>query len=545
MLEENLEIAASIDGGAVRGQAISMSGGRVGLVWTDGRGGNNGVALYYQIVDALGQIQHNVHGIQLVPDNEGFPRYEQEDAMLSPDGNGGFFASFVDLRAGVKQIRLAHVNSEGEIACSDAGAIVWDVAMDQQQQFVCPDGEGGCFVTWSGFDESFTLDVYVMRMNGQCGALWPQPVRITYDGIVDDNVRGVLSDGDGACIVCWKTGGFSQFDVMAAKVSADGTVQWNFPVCDADRNQQDAVITGDGTGGAYFAWNDNRIQENERDIYAQHILADGTVEWADNGIPVCTELEPQRLPKIAYSADNGLYVVWQDFRSGTDLDLYAQRIDMSGNLQWEASGLEICTETGDQNEVQIALNNAGGIFLTWTDGRGFYYGIYGMDLLPDGTPTREWWVPSEGGLIGDENQTQYQPAMAFLSEYQMLVAWVDWRSSGAEPLQNLYMQSVLVGYEVDAEEDIPQLPSRYALHQNYPNPFNPNTAISFELAQAGAVSLVVYDLLGREVASLLDKTITAGVHSLEWDAGSLPTGVYIYRLRAGEFSKAKKMVLLR
>ncbi len=85
----------------------------------------------------------------------------------------------------------------------------------------------------------------------------------------------------------------------------------------------------------------------------------------------------------------------------------------------------------------------------------------------------------------------------------------------------------------------------YRLDQNYPNPFNPNTIISFELQKAGFVTLKVYDILGKEVAALIDGSKEAGVHQVNFDASKLSSGVYFYRLQSGDFVETKKMMLLR
>lgn len=89
------------------------------------------------------------------------------------------------------------------------------------------------------------------------------------------------------------------------------------------------------------------------------------------------------------------------------------------------------------------------------------------------------------------------------------------------------------------------VPQEYILHQNYPNPFNPTTKISFELPKAGNVRLVVYDLLGREVASLLNDYKSAGRYSVEFNASNFASGVYLYRLEAGDFKATKKMLLVK
>jgi hypothetical protein len=88
-------------------------------------------------------------------------------------------------------------------------------------------------------------------------------------------------------------------------------------------------------------------------------------------------------------------------------------------------------------------------------------------------------------------------------------------------------------------------PARYALHQNYPNPFNPSTAIEFALPKASHVTLKIYDLLGNEVATLISEKLLAGKHQHVWEASGLASGVYLYRLQAGEFVQTKKLILLR
>ncbi len=87
--------------------------------------------------------------------------------------------------------------------------------------------------------------------------------------------------------------------------------------------------------------------------------------------------------------------------------------------------------------------------------------------------------------------------------------------------------------------------SDFRLLQNYPNPFNPSTAIRFTLPKRESVSLKVYDVLGRKVATLLNGQLPAGDHRVKFDGQNLPSGVYFYRLRAGNFVKTRKMLLLR
>lgn len=89
------------------------------------------------------------------------------------------------------------------------------------------------------------------------------------------------------------------------------------------------------------------------------------------------------------------------------------------------------------------------------------------------------------------------------------------------------------------------VPNAYMLEQNYPNPFNPTTNINFSVPKSGLVKLVVYDIMGREVASLVNKDLTAGSYTVDMNASSLSTGVYFYSITAGDFKDTKKMMLVK
>lgn len=85
----------------------------------------------------------------------------------------------------------------------------------------------------------------------------------------------------------------------------------------------------------------------------------------------------------------------------------------------------------------------------------------------------------------------------------------------------------------------------YELAQNYPNPFNPATTISFSFPTRSFVSLSVFDALGREVSVLLSEQLSAGTYAQQWNATGMASGVYFYRLQAGDFVEVRKLVLLR
>jgi len=114
-------------------------------------------------------------------------------------------------------------------------------------------------------------------------------------------------------------------------------------------------------------------------------------------------------------------------------------------------------------------------------------------------------------------------------------------------LKGCYIDSVAYGdtsfIVVSVPDDLS--PSEFNLSQNYPNPFNPSTTISYSLAQSGFVQLKVYDILGEEVSTLVNKVQSSGNYNVEFNANELPSGIYFYRLQSGSFSETKKLVLLK
>lgn len=97
----------------------------------------------------------------------------------------------------------------------------------------------------------------------------------------------------------------------------------------------------------------------------------------------------------------------------------------------------------------------------------------------------------------------------------------------------------------DIEQTSSSVPKEYLLEQNYPNPFNPATTIQFALPQRSNVTLKLFDILGREVAILVDEELEPGVHKVVFDSKDLASGVYFYRIQAKQFVRTKKLMLLK
>ena len=113
------------------------------------------------------------------------------------------------------------------------------------------------------------------------------------------------------------------------------------------------------------------------------------------------------------------------------------------------------------------------------------------------------------------------------------------RALTAEEISSLY------GTATDVEEDRSDLPGGYALHQNYPNPFNPATTVSYTVASRGPVNISVHDVLGNEVATLVNRVQTPGTYEVRFDGTGLSSGIYFCTMRAPSFQSTRKLLLLK
>lgn len=145
-----------------------------------------------------------------------------------------------------------------------------------------------------------------------------------------------------------------------------------------------------------------------------------------------------------------------------------------------------------------------------------------QSLFTSSTPPARCYADNEGSYASNEIAINWNAPLVFVSGY--------FNESPATSVQQPSAAAV---------------PSHFLLHQNYPNPFNPSTVISYELPGNSFVNLKVFDILGREIITLVDQRQAAGNHAVTFNASLLPSGVYFYRLQTSGGSMTRKMVLLK
>ena len=176
------------------------------------------------------------------------------------------------------------------------------------------------------------------------------------------------------------------------------------------------------------------------------------------------------------------------------------------------------------------------------------YDAYGTLNLPNGSfqalrsvQSTTFKTYNGGSLV--YSSTSYSIVWNTVQGHQLTVGIDSGATSGSVSVKSISWTRM--SQTPTAVKMMTEQPAGFMLAQNYPNPFNPTTVISYSLPSAGRINLRVYDLLGREVATLVDGQTEAGVHEVSFDASRLPSGTYFYQLRAGSLVASKKLVYLK
>jgi hypothetical protein len=301
------------------------------------------------------------------------------------------------------------------------------------------DGAGGSIIAWQDFRSNSSYDIYAQRINAAGVVLW------TANGVVISAAANnqlnptIATDGGGGAIITWldERGPGINKDIYAQRIDAAGVVQWTangVAISTAANEQQNPAIVSDGAGGAIITWQDTRT-DPANDIYAQRINAAGAVQWAANGVAISTAANDQALPAIVTDGAAGAIIAWQDFR-GFSNDVYAQRINAAGAVQWALNGVAISIAAFSQETPRLVSDGAGGAVIAWGDIRGGVdYDIFAQRVNASGVA--QWDV--DGVAVSTAANNQYYLDIAGDGAGGAIIAWADFRTG----LQNdIYCQRI-------------------------------------------------------------------------------------------------------
>jgi len=373
---------------------------------------------------------------------------------------------------------------------------------------------GRTYLVWTRFAPPFPI---VMSYTSNGGVSWTSFSQIN-NGFGSNRSFGpsLSINPAGIVFVVWAstipTSPFTEDCIGIAK-STNGGLNWSVTECAIDCNgirttqlppwtiraNSNPVIDIDKTGGSRNGWiyiattNKNLPPAGSDPDIVFHRSTDGGSTWSAgvrvNQDPI-NNGRNQFFPAIRVDEDGGLNIIYYDSRSAADsVNIYLSR-STNGGSNW--TDYLVSDHRFKPAPVAGTQGNMGDN-IGLTSGNGKLYPV---------------WMSNKTGIL------------------QVWSAIVDYTAIGIHQ----------IGTEI---------PKEFGLKQNYPNPFNPTTNFEFSVAKLGFVELVIYDILGKEIATLVSQDLSPGVYRTEWNASSQPSGVYLYRLTAEKFSETRKMVVVK
>ncbi len=419
-------------------QICSDGNGGAIVTWEDYRSGEGDI--YAQRIDASGNIKWLINGL-------GISNYTniQKRPQICSDGSGGAIIAWWDNRTGNWDIYAQRVNADGTMLWMLNGTEISTEDDMQIEISIVSDMNHGAIITWSDYRYGGE-DVFGQRIDATGNTLWtPNGTGIcTYTG--SQILPHTISDGTGGAIITWRDRRNFNYDIYGQRINSTGDFQWNpdgIPVCIKPDTQIPTKICTDGNEGAIVIWGEDTGVPTGEDVFAQRINATGDNVWDSNGNIICNASGDQMFPDICEDGNGGAIITWQDSR-GLNNDIYAQRVDSEGIIQWKENGIALCTAMDDQRTPHIVSNGDGGAILAWQDERylisndDIYAGIiYNKkpsssnpgDIITSeiGDETIDWVLHDDDGKGG-----QYQViAENILGHYYTWIDWTPWTSDNS------------------------------------------------------------------------------------------------------------------
>ena len=420
---------------------------------------------------------------------------------------------------------------------SPSGNLLWISAFDSLGQSdsraedIWVDSDGNVFVTgWISQSNNGYYDIATIKMNSSGEILdWAYFGQVNN---IQDSGTNILGDANGNIFVggdSWRNVSLGR-EVVIIKYNSDLDTNWVVHVNGSDNsfNEFTVDLELDDTGNIYALC---RLQNDPgfTDFAVVKINSGGDVVWRVE----YDEAGGQDIPEaMAMDDDGNIYVTGRVRRlSGGGYNDYAIR-------KYNSDGIEQWTtyydgpQNLDDDPIDIVLDQNGNVFVCGESNRdGSAFKFIVVKYTPTGTFDWEY--------VYDENVNG--KALSVRPDNN---GYVYSAGEAETPAGDVDLFSVKLSKTTSVETET-VVPENFELFQNYPNPFNPSTRIQYRILSLAKVTLKVYDLLGNEVAILVDEYKSAGTYDVDFNGESLNSGIYFYTLNAGNFTQTKKLVLLK
>lgn len=523
---------------------VSDGAGGAIIVWLDGRDGRSDI--YAQRMGVREDLKWDASGVAIsqLGSTMGSP-------SIAVDGVGGAFIAW-DFRTSLQDtVLVQRLAPSGAAAWTCVASPPYFAGRDP---VVVPNGAGGALVTWYAYppvgvsadraQTSFVgADIFVQRINS-AGALEMGASGEAISAAEGDQFSPSASPaGAGGALVTWQDVAAYEID-YAQYVLPDGTAMWGagLPLSSIQADKTPARGVWDGSEGGICVWSERR--SGTRDIFLQHMVASGP-QWGSDGIPVCAAEGDQQSPDLVSDGANGAIVVWFDSRSGLRR-LFTQRAKANGTFEWAENGIDLCGACAVQSGPVMTSDGAGGAIIAWVDSRDGQPDIYAQRVTASGTLA---WG-QDGVAVCTAPGAQTEPSIVTDGAGGAIVAWTDARNGVDTDIyaQRIDSTGVLVAPYANAPTSISEGSAPLSVA---PNPIRGAARVQWVLSTPGPVDISVFDLTGRIVSRLVSGgEFPAGRSSVSWDGRdaegrSLPAGLYLVHVKTSERSMMKEIALLR
>ncbi len=531
---------------------VKTSDGGCYIAWFDSR--SSGYAVYLQKLSSAGIKQFDSLGLLVSnkPQNSSLVDWD-----ITVDDSNNCILVFTDIRAGGAINPYAYkISGSGAFLWGPDGIALTDsTAVYQPNPKVAKTSDGNFVITWVWGSTPQKIAIQKLSPNGT-KLLGSSPYRI--GGLSGETFTypSLVSSDNGAVIMEWSayTGSFlspQNYKIYCLKFVTPDVPLWSNP---RDTVYSLGRITGffvpkiisDGNNGVIFAWQDDRNSSNVYMSYVQHISSTGVKLLQENGVAVTTTPAQNHFDcGIGYMpSTQEIYAIYKITNSGqTQMGLGAQKISSSGTRGWTDAGKIIVPLTSGYSTVnQLAFcKDTSALFVFNQTGSANTNYIYAFRTDRNGNYS---WSSGIKGMATSASSKSKITAEIYPSG-MLVAAWYDGRNSDFD----IYAQNILfngtLGIPTGIKKIYSEQPQTFSLSQNYPNPFNSMTYIKFQMLNSDIARITVYDLLGREVTTLVNEILQPGTYQLKFDASSLSSGVYYYKLTVPGFSDTKKMIIIK
>lgn len=322
-------------------------------------------------------------GVAVVPKS-------QNSVHTVSDGNGGIVMAWDDNRNSATtqdDIYAQRLNKSGIRKWTLYGTSICNSAGVQKNSSIVDADNGSAIIVWED-NRNGNYDIYAQKIDSSGNILWATNGVAVCNKTTTQKSPKIVGDNAGGAIIVWEDSLNFYWDIYAQRISSSGTLLWSsggVSICSASNTQANPRVDEDGLGGAIFTWQDKR-NNTDYDIYAQRINSSGVVQWATNGVVICNSINTQSNPRIEPDGSNGALIGWMDKRNGLDNNIYIQRINSSGVVQWTTNGVSVCSATNNQSALDMKYIGTSGIVLSWKDDRASANAIYSQLVSLSGVP---------------------------------------------------------------------------------------------------------------------------------------------------------------